>query len=880
MVTGNFDRKRRSTSGRGFPFAGVGIAIALGCSQAHAQTAPSTDATAVDEVVVTGTRIRGLDQPVGSSIVAVDREAIESLSATNFTDVLSQVTVVNSFNTQPRISDVGSSASTAPGLRGLPASATIFLLNGNRMVGDSPLSTSPDPSSIPASAIERVEIVPDGNSAIYGSDAIGGVINIITRKDFDGFEMSGRYGSGDDYDSYDLSAIGGFRWDGGSAMLSAAYLGNDHLKNSDRDFFGQDKSAVGGADNRDLNCFPSNVSVGGVSYAPPAYAPGQVRCSTLADADMISKSSRISILGAAEHRLGDRIRLFGDLKYTDTENEQNRPYPTSPITIADTNPFFQAPPGTGATVADVAYNLAGILAANPQYTYDTRSAKLTAGADWNLNANWLLSLTGTYGWSESDANNPGFNAGALAAAAAGTTADTALDPFGSGTSAGVIAGIADWRQRFEAEQELYEAVLQIDGTLFSLPGGDVRVALGGSFRNESYDASTVLGPRSSAIPATASADVDITSLFGEVLIPVVGPGNGIPLVRSFEVTAAVRYDDYSNFGDTTNPKFGLTWELFEGFKLRGSMGKSFHAPSLADTQGSDAKALFIPGFPLVAPGQTPPANTILLAGSNPDLRPETADTYSFGFDFRPTQIAGLSMSATYYNVEFKGQIGSPIVFFPFPLFIDPVLANAYIISNPTAAQLDAAICCVPHEGFPAVLPSIGQIVDFRRYNLSETNTSGVDIQADYSIDSGWHFALSGTRTLEYEIKASATSPPTNSFSPGNAGIKWRLRGQIDWRGERTSAGIAYNYTGDYSLAYTSAGGAAAVQEVDSYGTANGYASYRLPFSTLGADVTVSLNIDNIFDEDPPLVLGSLNGFDVNRTNPIGRMYWAGLALRW
>lgn len=880
MVMSTFGMGRRATKNRLLSLTGIGLVFALGCSQAQAQTPPSADAATVDEVVVTGTRIRGLEQPVGSSIVEVGREEIESLSATNFTDVLSQITVVNSFNTQPRISDVGSSASTAPGLRGLPASATIFLLNGNRMVGDSPLSTSPDPSSIPASAIERVEIVPDGNSAIYGSDAIGGVINIITRKDFDGFEMSGRYGSGDDYDSYDLSAIGGFRWDGGSAMLSAAYLGNDHLKNSDRDFFGQDKSAVGGADNRDTNCFPSNVSVAGVSYAPPAYAPGQVRCSNLGDADMISKSSRISILGAAEHRPGDRLRLFGDIKYTDTENEQNRPYPTSPITVADTNPFFQAPPGTGATVADVAYNLAGIFTANPQYTYDTRSAKLTAGADWNLNDNWLLSLTGTYGWSESNANNPGFNAGALGAAAAGTTAGTALDPFGSGTSASVIAAIADWRQRFDAEQELYEAVLQIDGTLFSLPGGDVKVALGSSFRNETYDAATVLGPQVSAVPATASADVDITSLFGEILIPIVGPDNGIPLMRSFEFSAAVRYDDYSNFGDTTNPKFGLTWELFEGFKLRGSMGESFHAPSLADTQGSDAKALFIPGFPLVAPGQTPPADSIALAGSNPDLKPETADTYSFGLDYRPAQLVGLALSATYYNVEFKGQIGSPIMFFPFPLFIDPVLANAYIISNPTPEQLDAAICCVPHEGFPAVLPPIGQIIDLRRYNLSETNTSGVDFQANYSLDSGWHFGLSGTRTLEYEIRATSTSPPTDSFSPGNAGIKWRLRGQIDWRGERASAGIAYNFTDDYTLSYTTAAGPPAVQEVDSYGVANGYASYRLPFSTLGADVTVSLNVDNILDEDPPLVLGSLNGFDVNRTNPIGRMYWAGFALRW
>ena len=162
-------------AGRARTRAGFSITLMLACSQAMAQSQTTASAgTAAensalsDEIIVTGTRIRGLDQPVGSSIVEVDRQQIESLSATNFTDVLSQVAIVNSFNTQPRISDVGASASTAPGLRGLPSSATIYLLNGNRMVGDNPLSTSPDPSSIPALAIERVEILKGPYALIFG----------------------------------------------------------------------------------------------------------------------------------------------------------------------------------------------------------------------------------------------------------------------------------------------------------------------------------------------------------------------------------------------------------------------------------------------------------------------------------------------------------------------------------------------------------------------------------------------------------------------------------------------------------------------------------------------------------------------------------------
>ena len=98
--------------------------------------------------------------------------------------------------------------------------------------------------------------------------------------------------------------------------------------------------------------------------------------------------------------------------------------------------------------------------------------------------------------------------------------------------------------------------------------------------------------------------------------------------------------------------------------------------------------------------------------------------------------------------------------------------------------------------------------------------------------------------------------------------------------ENLSAGLAYNYTDSYSLSYSTTAGTPATQDVDSYGIANGFVSYKLPFSAMGADLTLSLNVDNITDEDPPLVLGNLNGYDVNRTNPIGRMYWVGVALRW
>ena len=209
---------------------------------AYAQTRPATGAAATDantgelqEIVVTGTLIRGA-APAGSPVVTLDTAATAATGAANTADLLATVPAITSFNTLPigGNQEYRSTGATVPGMRGLPGTAVLVLLNGHRLVGHSPLLSTADPSSIPAGAIERVEIVQDGGSATYGSDAVAGVINIITKKNFEGLDATVDYTGAKGYNAGGATLTFGKGWGSGSVLLSGEYESNSDLRNMRR----------------------------------------------------------------------------------------------------------------------------------------------------------------------------------------------------------------------------------------------------------------------------------------------------------------------------------------------------------------------------------------------------------------------------------------------------------------------------------------------------------------------------------------------------------------------------------------------------------------------------------------------------------------------
>ncbi|MBL8266356.1 TonB-dependent receptor plug domain-containing protein [Steroidobacter sp.] len=857
-------------------------ALGLNVSIASAQQAPPSTAE-LEEVLVTGTLIRGAP-PTGSDLVTVSRDVIEASGVTTTAELLATVPQITSFNTTPVGTSDFSQPITAPNLRGigLGSTATLVLVNGHRMVGAGILQTIPDPSAIPTSAIERVEIIADGASATYGSDAVGGVINLITRKDFDGFETTAQYGYGDGFDTMDFNTVFGTAWETGSVMFAYEYTGRNNLQGRERDFIRSNLASAGGADSRSTVCSPANITYNNVSYTGSPLTPGLSRCDNTQYTDYLSAEHRNSAYVSLTQGLGDNVEFFSELYYSQRKSNPINAQPGATFAIPITNPYFSAPAGGGFALFEVVqYSFArefGPTVENPQ---ELTAGGLVSGVRVSLPAQWQMELLGNYGVGTNETtDHSSLNSAALNAAAAGLTLDTALDPFAGRTNPAVLAAIRSGGTYNDADQELREVSLKFDGPLFSLPGGQVRMAVGAQYHYEEIEAKTFyLQPNNQRqLVAPSYGDRTVRSAFAELSVPLVGSNNAFPGVKALQLSLSGRYDDYSDFGDTTNPKFGVNWTLVDGFSLRASSGKSFHAPSLADSNVStvDSRLQIVPFFPFFPPGALP-GPAVVIAGGQPNLKPETADTWSVGFDFNPSSLDNLNVSAALYNVDFEDVLGIP--FWTIGLFTNPALAQYYTY-RPTASQLDALLNSgIRIDGTltPALRAAIiagGEILDLRRRNLARQEVQGVDFNINYRWDTsaGIFFAgVAGQRELKFDLTAAPGAATVDQTDRGR--VKWRARGTLNWIREQWSVGGFINYTGKYTNPNL------LTQEVDSFVTVDAHVTYTPRTGGWLAGTQISLLADNVLDEEPPLYLSS-PGFDSANSSALGRVVSINLRKSW
>jgi iron complex outermembrane receptor protein len=904
------------------------------------KTDVSKDADALQEVVVTGTLIRGI-APTGSPVVTLDNAAIQATGATNTADILATVPAMTSFNTLPigGNQEFRSTGATVPGMRGLPGTAVLVLLDGHRLVGDSPLLSTADPSSIPAGGIDHIEIVQDGGSATYGSDAVAGVINIITKKNFEGAETSVSYGAAKGYNTGNVSQTFGKGWGSGSVMLSGEYESNSSLLNSDRPFYTQDLRPFGGKDGLSTTCGPAaNFSINGVFYNARTLTPqpgGAVTQLQTCDPGLhdylVNPSRRYGFVGNAKQEIGDRVHLFVDTKYTDTLSTQlynpatlSVSYPGLPagVQIPNTNPFFLAPPSNPtATSETVLVNSAAFGAAgNVINVYRARSGMADVGATVDLWKDWQLSTDFNYGWSISTALNPdstGVNPTALYAAETATTTGTALDPFGGRTNTSVIAGIMNWPLLFAATQRLYDFNIKMDGTVFALPGGNVKLAVGAANRHEHYAGEDPIGvPGTPAFvqPNAQEASREVNAVFAEAAIPIFGSNNALPGLRRLDFSLAGRYDHYSDFGSTSNPKYGIVWSPIEDINFRGSYGTSFHAPQLADVFAIDTRAGVSQSTTAsnLPPGMTPGVFIVGIAGGKPGLVPESAKTGSLGLDFTPTILPGFKMSATYFLIRYSNEVEIP----PNTAvnFLLPELAGQLYTFNETspgvyapltAAQLQRVLGGVrsTYPGGIAAFPPIYLITDQRRTNLGQSDIDGWDFDVHYiKQTSAGNLMLdfSGEYFVKFQTQLAPGTPFIDNITSGlqyfqnDAGaqaiIPWHLRASAGWQVGPLSLQAVGNYTGHYNYAYSqynytiNPNGVATpkIQWVSPFVTLDLNANWSFPDeSGVLKNAKVQVNVYNVLDQNPPFqyVTGASGGFASESANPLGRTFRISLDKR-
>jgi iron complex outermembrane receptor protein len=824
----------------------------------------------LEELVVTGSSIRGVP-PIGSNLISVSREEIKAIGAATTPDLLATVPQLNSFNTAPRPANGGAGA-FAPGLRSLPAAATLPLLNGHRLVAGGANETNPDFPFVPDLAIERVEIVADGASAIYGSDAIAGVVNFITRKRYSGVEMAARYGVADDYHTFSASGLAGREWANGSILAAYQYSENGNVTGGDRDYRTVDFRPFGGVDTRGTSCASPNVVVGAKVYAAPALAPNTTNyCDLGAPVDLVPASRLHSGFLSARQEVGDRVTLWGDVLYSDRKDTVQAAIPAQAVLLTAFNPFFKAPPGTGATFETVFFRPDNLVGADHfEQTYRVKAANSTAGADVRLPRDFSLSVYGTYDAAEHVAFQPMINPVALAAAAAGTTPATALDPFGQGTSPSVVAGITNYATSVTIQQRTKLGAVKIDGPLFALPGGDLKVAAGAEYRRETFAQRGVVG----TTPVPENLGRNIKSVYGELFVPIFGASNEARFMHRLSLSLSARHDDYSDFGTTTNPKVGLNWDPVEGVTLRGTYGQSFRAPGLRDV-GATVGSYYLDAATAAVAARDPTrgaaqVNTVYLLGGNRDLQPEEARTYSFGVDLAPRFLPGFRATATFYDINFTDVIGTP----PTSLvFTDPTFASV-VYRNPSATQLASLLSIAVPVTLPTPLPAIGNLLDLRRGNFGVRKTNGLDFDVNYRRSTSFgvvYGGLAGNYIFKFDTQLSPTAPVSDALKLGVPQMTLRATGGLT-AGPISFVGFV-NYRDGVTNAYATPTGTS-TYEADPYTTVDLRLAWTLPKTGLTEGTELALQVNDLFDKTPPF-FPATDGIGGNY-NPIGRYVALGL----
>ncbi len=454
--------------------------------------------------------------------------------------------------------------------------------------------------------------MPDGASAIYGSDAIGGVVNVILRKDFDGAETSLRYttmeGGGQ---RQQASQIVGTSWDTGNVFMTYQYSHRNPLKAAERDYARMDLRPLGGNDYRIGYANPGTISAGGTTYAIPAGQDGRHLSASslvpgtsnlqdflLTGLEILPTETTHSAYLHLDQHVGDRLKLFGDVNFNNRFTRGNwLPY-RGPATVPSTNPFFVSPV-PGATSVTVQYNFYNDL--GPEVTRATDMSLSTSfGGSYALSGDWQVEATGLVSKDSIGNNTLGVpNAPGRNRALADPNPATALNVFGAGSNnnpdtlrkiAGYLSNDLSYLYR--------GAQVKVDGPLFQLPAGAVRTAFGVEGRAEHSHFVSRDSISTDGVTQQPAVDLSrqVLATFAELFVPVFSEQNALPALRKLDLSFAVRSEHYNGFGYTTNPKVGFSWSPVDSLTLRGSYGHSFKAPLLSEmnTGGNSMQTIALP----------------------------------------------------------------------------------------------------------------------------------------------------------------------------------------------------------------------------------------------------------------------------------------------
>ncbi|MGJ9420259.1 TonB-dependent receptor [Massilia sp. CMS3.1] len=903
-------------------------------SLAFAQTPDATQR--MERVIVTGSSIKRIDGETALPVQILKREDIERTGASSTEELVKQLSSLSSAGsstTAANASGYGGGSIATVSLRGLGGARTLVLVNGRRVSvygGGSAgaAGSSVDVNSIPLAAIERVEVLKDGASAVYGSDAIAGVVNFILRKDFTGIEATANYGQTSDHLGRDRKAslfggFGNFADDGWNLTTSLTVQKADAIPGSAR-VYARRLNAAEQNDYTSSIAFPANVvlnnrgtlgnpalpNCGPVSLVSPF---SSTRC-TYDNSPFVSLQPDVQ---KASFMANGRLRLTGDAEayfesgYTKnkiTSTTQAVPLAYNAVTTAS-NPYVPAfqqliaqYPGMAArygtnigrggfilvpsspyypTAFAAANGLTGLplllnyrdVANGSRTTRDmSENGRLVAGvrgsvAGWDMDSAFL--------YSQSKVRQNLLSGYAQYSRVLPIFNSGVINPFGDTADASALEAVraAEFRgTSYSSKTSTTSVDVKGSREIWILPAGAVGMALGAELRREKFNYD----------PSVAIQTGDIAGLGGNAF-PVVGARNvgsvyaelSIPILDKLDADVAVRYDTYEGVGRTVNPKASLRWQPTTTLMLRSAVGKGFRAPSLTDLNTPQATGITGNGSrdylrcPTLATGAPRDCNFqfTTVTGGNPNLKPEKSVSITAGVMWEPIKNASISLDAFRIDLEDAIVVGG--------------LSSVYFLANAErTAQFAQFINRGAPDGNAAGVGPIESIVQTNA-NLFKTKVAGVDVDGVYRLrldeKNRLNLRLSGTYMDKYD-----TQGPDGSFTSaldqalnaaGGVVLRWKHNAGVTWETGPFAMTVLQNYQKAYKDALANLAPAGTPQR-----KVRSYQTFDLQLAYAGLKNTkLALGVKNLADRDPPytnLTSNFLGGYDVSYGDPRGRFLYA------
>ncbi|QYF94239.1 TonB-dependent receptor [Massilia sp. PAMC28688] len=846
---------------------------------------------AMQRVEITGSSIRRLAAQSALPITSLRADDFAKQGLATAQEVLATIPMNQTSTGASQSVGAGTGGRTTADLRGLGGDTTLVLLNGRRLANHPFFADTVDLNIIPVAALDRVEVLRDGASAIYGTDAIGGVVNFITKRSYRGMAATVEAfvpqasGGGDEQRVNVVGGWGDLATDGWNLLAVADYHRQSALRSVDRPFSSTGVRPGRGVSQTSGTPFPANFFAAplndddpGISgnpgfftgCAPPASVPSTTNQTCRFDftryIDNIPLTTQHSFLGRLTRKFGGNHTGSVEYMHSRSINESRvAPPPLAGIglTMTASGPFY---PGAGITPA-----FPGLAGQDLDISWRPLVTGQRIQEDTSLSDRLLASMEGMIGnWDYSSALS--YSVGRARSDFTGGyvidqriidgVASGLLNPFGEQTAAGQT-----WLQNSLLLGEFLKGKINSSAIDFKasrdirqMAGGPLGFAIGAEVR---HDKATYTVDRALASQASSSGYADALDQRGSRTIRAIFTEFNVPIIKDLEVNLAGRYDYYTDVGGNFNPKVAVRWQMSPRVLLRGSYNEGFRAPTLYDINGPQTVTNTAQPFddPVLCPGGTPVpgANPSLACdqqqnireGGNPNVQPETSRTYSAGIVLEP--MRNVTASADFWDIRLKDQINA--------------IAEQTLFENYQRYQ---------HLFFYNAAGTRLDYVLSETSNLGEVRTRGVDLSLLWRIPrnqfGNMSLAVDGTYVDKYDYQNERNGPFTENagrYADERPVFRWRHNATLAWNMAPYTLTLANRYMSGYDDQNNVA--PAFEQRVDPYSTWSLAGTY-----TGNRSMELTLGVKNLFDEDPPYTNQGTTfqqGYDPRYTDPLGRTFY-------